>query len=195
MIRLLPSQLHSQLKKGAILPLLLVVSLLTACGFQLRGQMDISSELTELSVSGGDRDFTRDLRKALAMTGINIHDNASYRLIVVDVDQNIGQRSQSSAGSYERLLTLNVTYQMETDDGLKLFLPMTISTERFFTQNQNQSNASSNEERIIFRELRQDLISTTVRRVAAMSGEALRQEAERAREVRRKEIEALEARE
>lgn len=195
MIRQLTSQLHSQLKKGAILPLLLMVSLLTACGFQLRGQMDISSELAELSVSGGDRDFARDLRKALAMTGINIHDHAPYRLIVVDVDQNTGQRSQSSAGSYEHLLTLSVTYQMETDDGLKLFLPMTISTERFFTQNQNQSNASSNEKRIIFRELRQELISTTVRRVAAMSGETLRQEAERVREVRRKEIEALEARE
>ena len=188
-------QLKSQLKKSAILPLLLITSLLTACGFQLRGQMDIASELSELSVIGGDRSYARDLRKALGLTGINTDDNAPYRLVITDINQDTGQRSQSSAGSYERLLTFTVTYQLETDDGLKLFTPMTLSNERFFTQNQNQSNASSNEERIIFKELRQDLIMTSVRRIAAMSGDTLKQEAERAREVRRKEIEAFEAQE
>ena len=184
-------------KQQVILPMLLVLftSLLTACGFQLRGQMDIASELSELSVSGPDRVFVRDLRRALTLSGISMNDHAPYRLVITRINQDSGQRSQSSAGSYERLLTLRVTYRLETDDGLKLFTPMELSNERFFTQNQNQSNASSNEERIIFNELRQDIISSTVRRVAAMSGDALRQEAERAWEVRRKELEALEAQE
>ncbi|AMO55161.1 hypothetical protein GZ77_11700 [Endozoicomonas montiporae] len=186
---------RSAIYKSAILPLLLITSLLTACGFQLRGQMDIASELSELSVSGSDRTFVRDLRRALTLSGISMNDDAPYRLVVTRINQDSEQRSQSAAGSYDRLLTLSVTYQLETDDGLKLFAPMELRNERFFTQNQNQSNASSNEERIIFNELRQDIISSTVRRVAAMSGDALRQETERAREVRKQELEALEARE
>ena len=188
-------QQASHFQKRAILPLLLITSLLTACGFQLRGQMDIASELSELSVTGPDRVFVRELRKALSLTGISINDNAPYHLVVTRIKQDTGQRTHSSAGSYEQLLTLKVTYQLETDDGLKLFTPMELSNERYFTRNQNQSNASSNEERIIFNELRQDIINTTVRRVAAMSGDSLRQEAERVRKIRKKEQEALEARE
>ena len=187
------TQQARHLQRRAILPLLLITSLLTACGFQLRGQTDIASELSELSVTGSDRTFVRDLRRALSLTGTSTNDDAPYRLVVTRINQDTGQRSQSSAGSYERLLTLTVTYQLETDDGLKLFTPMELSSERFFTQNQNQSNASSNEERIIFNELRQDIINTTVRQVAAMSGDSLRQEVRRAREVRKKELEALEA--
>ena len=188
-------QQASHFQKRAILPLLLITSLLTACGFQLRGQMDIASELSELSVTGPDRVFVRELRKALSLTGISINDDAPYHLVVTRIKQDTGQRTHSSAGSYEQLLTLKVTYQLETDDGLKLFTPMELSNERYFTRNQNQSNASSNEERIIFNELRQDIINTTVRRVAAMSGDSLRQEAERVRKIRKKEQEALEARE
>ncbi|MCW7554398.1 hypothetical protein NX722_17580 [Endozoicomonas gorgoniicola] len=186
-------QQASHFQKRAILPLLLITSLLTACGFQLRGQMDIASELSELSVTGSDRTFVRDLRRALSLTGISINDDAPYHLVVTRIKQDTGQRTHSSAGSYEQLLTLKVTYQLETSDGLKLFTPMELSNERYFTRNQNQSNASSNEERIIFNELRQDIINTTVRRVAAMSGASLQQEAERVRKIRKKEQEALEA--
>lgn len=184
-----------RLQKGAILPFLLIISLLTACGFQLRGQINIASELAELSVSGGDRSFARDLKKSLAMTGIEITDDAPYRLIIVDLEQNVGQRSQTSASSYERLLTLTVTYQLETDDGLTLFNPITLSNERYVTQDQNQANAASNEERIIFNELRQDLMMSSVRRIAAISGESVRKEAGRARNIRKAEREALEAQE
>lgn len=184
-----------RLHKNSLLPLLLITSLLSACGFQLRGQADIASDLAQLSVTGSDLSFTRDLRRALSNTGIEIRDDAPYRLRLVSLDQDSGQRSRSSAGSYERLLTLTATYQLETNDGLLLFDPMTLGNERYVTQDQNQTNAAQNEERIIFHELRQDLIMTTVRRVAGISGESLRQETERARKVRQMEIEALEAQE
>ena len=179
------------LHKNTLLSLL-ITSLLTACGFQLRGQTDIASDLAQLSVTGDDLSFARDLRKALSDTGIEIRDDAPYRLKLVALAQDAGQHSRSSAGSYESLLTLTVTYQLETDDGLKLFDSMQLSNERYVTRDQNQTNAARNEERIIFRELRQDLIMTTVRRVAGISGESLRQETERARKVHQMEIEARE---
>ena len=177
----------------ALLPLLLIISLLSACGFHLRGQLDIDSELSELAVNGSDIRFVRDLRNAMRQSGITIYDNAVYRLVVKDVVQEQSNRTQVSAGVFESVLTLTVTYQLETSNGLPLFTPITQSNERFFTQNQNQANASSNEERVLFDELRQELIMSTVRRIAAFSGDALREEATRAREVHRKEMEARRA--
>ena len=60
-------------------------------------------------------------------------------------------------------------------------------------QDKNLTNAAQSEENIIFDQLRQDLLLTTVRRVAGISEEALRQEEERALKVRETEREALES--
>ena len=184
-----------RLHNNTLLPLLLLTSLLTACGFQLRGKTDIASDLAQLSVTGSDLSFVRDLRRALSNTGIEVRDNTPYRVRLVSLDQNTGQQSRASAGNYERLLTLTAVFQLETADGLQLYNPLVLSNERYVTQDQNLTNAAQNEQRIIFQELRQDLIMSSVRRIAAISEESLQQEADRARKVRQMEIEALEARE
>ncbi|WP_257280053.1 MULTISPECIES: hypothetical protein [unclassified Endozoicomonas] len=178
---------------GAILPLLLITSLLTACGFQLRGKVDIASEIAQLSVSGSDLPFVRELKKALTLSGIEITDNAHYHLQLVSLERTTGDEIQASAGQYERLLTLKATYQLSTNDGLKLFDPIVLSNERFMFQDRNLTNAAQSEEAIIFDQLRQELLLTSVRRVAGISGEVLRQEEERARKARETEREALKA--
>ncbi|WP_252178750.1 hypothetical protein [Endozoicomonas sp. 4G] len=178
---------------AAILPLLLITSLLTACGFQLRGKVDIASEIAQLSVSGSDLPFVRELKKALVLNGIEITDNAHYHLQLVSLERTAGEEVQASAGQFERLLTLKATYQLSTDDGLQLFDPIVLTNERYMYQDKNQVNAAQSEEAIIFDQLRQDLLLTTVRRVAGISSEVLRQEEARARKVREAEREALQA--
>lgn len=180
-------------RTGAILPLILLTSLLTACGFQLRGKIDVASEIAQLSVSGSDIAFVRDLRNALSFAGIEIVDGAHYHLQLIRIEQKTKDTSQGSAGRYERLLTLKATYQLQTEDGLKLFGPIELTNERYMFLDQNQTNAAQNEQNIIYKELRQDLIMTTVRRVAGISSAALTKEEERARKVREMEREALES--
>ncbi|MGI9277776.1 MAG: hypothetical protein ACR2PT_23370 [Endozoicomonas sp.] len=179
-------------RPGTILPLILVTSLLTACGFQLRGKMDIASEIAQLAVSGSDLTYVRDLRRALTGTGIEVTDSAPYKLRLINLERVSGERNLGSAGHYEQLLTLNASYQIETSDGLPLFSVIQLTSERSVSQDRNQANAARNEENIIFNELRQELIMNTVRRIASLSGEALRREEERARKVRQMEQEALE---
>ena len=182
-------------RPGIILPLILVTSLLTACGFQLRGKMDIASEVAQLAVSGSDLTYVRDLRRTLTRTGIEVTDTAPYRLRLINLERVTGERNLASAGRYEQLLTLNATYQLETSDGLPLFDVIRQSSERSVSQDRNQANAARNEESIIFNELRQELLMNTVRRIASLSGDALRREEERARKVRQMELEALETEE
>ena len=178
-----------RIRLAVILPLLLVISLLSACGFQLRGKMDIASEVSQLAVAGNDRIFVRDLTRALSNNGIQVTDLAAYRLRVLSVNQETGNQSSSSSGNYERLITLKVTYQLETHDGLLLFAPVELTNERYINQNPNQSNAAQSEIDINFKELRQDMIYNTVRRTASIPGAKLEAETHRVREVRRIELE------
>ncbi len=170
-----------RLRLGTFLPFLMTISLLSACGFHLRGQMDINSEIATLAVSGTDQAYVRQLSKALTNTGIQVTDSAPYRLRVMKVQKETGERTHATAGHYERLLKLSVIYRLETQDKLPLFKPVELSSERYVSQNQNLTNAAQSEEDLTFQELSQDLLFRTVSRVAGISGEKLKEEEARAR--------------
>ncbi|MGB1271439.1 MAG: hypothetical protein ACPG5T_05145, partial [Endozoicomonas sp.] len=178
-----------RIRPAALFLLLTLSSLLTACGYHLRGKMEVPTELAQLAVSGGNHDIVHLLSRSLESTGIRITNIAPYRLRILDARQNNGQQTQASSGYYEKRLSMSILYQLETADGLPLYQPVELNRERNMTWNQNQANAGESEERIIFKELRQELIATTVRRVASISSDALEAEAERAREVQRLEQE------
>ena len=174
---------------ATILPLLWIISLLTACGFQLRGTMDLNSDLTRIAIAGHDAQYVRQLTKALNNNGITVAETAEYRLRIVKLEKKTGQQTQSSAGRYERELTLTATYQLETNDQLTLFSPIKLSNFRFISYNQNQTNSAQSEENIAYKELTQELIYTTVRRIAGISGTQLETERLRARKIQQLEQE------
>ena len=178
-----------RIRLATIIPLLLMTSLLTACGFQLRGKMDLNSDLSRIAVAGSDIQYVRDLSKALNNNGIAVIDTAAYRLKLLQVERQTSNQTQPTAGRHERQLTLTVTYQLETNDGLPLFGPMPLSNSRYISYDQNQTNAAESEENIAFKELTQELIYTTVRRVAGMSQVKLEAEVARARKVQQMEME------
>ena len=169
------------IRLAAILPLLLIISLLTACGFQLRGNLDIASEVSRIAVSGTDRGYIRDLIRSLNKNGIQVTELAPYHLRILDIQQETSEQNYSATGVFERQLTLNVTYQLETDDGLPLYTPVEMSNERNITLNQNQSNAAQTEIDLTFKEMRRDMIYNTVRRIAGISGAKLEAEVDRVR--------------
>ena len=177
------------IRLAAILPLLLITSLLTACGFHLRGNLDIASEVSRIAVSGSDRGYIRDLTHSLNQSGIQVTELAPYRLRILDIRQETSGQNRSATGNYERRLTLRVIYQLETDDGLPLFTPVELTSERYISLDQNQSNAAQSETDLTFRELRQEMIYNTVRRTAGISGERLEAEVERARKAHQLELE------
>lgn len=178
-----------RIRLATIIPLLLMVSLLTACGFQLRGKLDLKSDLSRIAITGDDAQYVRDLTKAFNNNGINVTDTAAYRLRILKVERQTGNQTQPTAGRYEQELTLTATYQLETSDGLILFNPTPLGNSRYISYDQNQSNAAQSEEHIAYKELAQELIYTTVRRVAGISQERLEAEVARARKVRQMEFE------
>ncbi len=178
---------------ATIMSMLLMTSLLTACGFHLRGQMELKSDLTRLAITGSDTGFIHDLSKALSHSGITVVDTAAYRLRVIGLARDTGNETQPTAGRNERQLVLTMTYQLETSDGLALFNPVPLSYSRYISYDQNQVNAAQSEENLVYKELSQELVHTTVRRVAAITQERLDTEVARARKVQQMELEAQQA--
>lgn len=178
-----------RIRLATIIPLLLMTSLLTACGFQLRGKMELNSDLTRIAVTGTDIPYVRELSKAFNQNGIQVSDAAEYRLRILRVDRKTGKQTQPTAGRYERQLTFTAVYQLEMSDGLALFNPVELSNSRYISYDQNQTNAAQSEENIAYKELSQELIYTTVRRVAGISQAKLEAEVTRARKVQAMEKE------
>ena len=176
------------IRPATIIPLLLMVSLLTACGFQLRGKMDLKSDLVRIALTGSNTQYVRDLSNVLNDNGITVTDTAAYRLHILKLERKTSNQTQPTAGRYERQLTLTVVYQLETSDGLALFAPIPLNNSRYISYDQNQTNAAQSEEDIAYKELAQELIYTTVRRIAGLSQVKLEGEISRARKVQQMEL-------
>jgi len=100
-----------------------IVSLmLTACGFHLRGTGADKLDIKDMSVKAGDSygAFVKLLRERLTEAGVNIHDDAIYKLKVTEGwDSRSLSYSNSIRGTeIERVLTLH--YQIYGSNSLLL---------------------------------------------------------------------------
>ena len=168
------------------LPLLFILGLLTACGFHLRGQTTVSSELKVLAIDSAYPAFTNKLLREFNQSGIEVTDAAAYHLKIITFNEVEELVSQITTDSQDVLLKVEVSYQLETANGLALFLPVEIATERYITKNKNQINASDSEKQWVFQELAQGLLSRIINKVASYSSQELQQEVERAREAKQR---------
>ena len=169
--------------RSVTLPVLMLflTSLLTACGFHLRGQINTENGLKTLGLSGQTSLFSRSLNRTLQSNGIEISDSAPYQVHIVAVEDLSQQDSVASAGNYEHSVRLSVTYQWQTLSGLPLFQPITLTRERHMTFNENTTNASDSEKAVVLRELQQELIAAMTRRITSLSEPDLDAAAQKAR--------------
>ncbi|WP_422459540.1 hypothetical protein [Endozoicomonas sp. ALB115] len=175
------------------LTLLLLTSLLTACGFHLRGVMSTASEVSQLSITGNDPVYIRSLSRAMERSGIDISETAPWRINIIRVERDTDQQTVASAGYFEQRIAMQVVYQLQTASGLPLFAPVQLTRERYITQNQDAPNAAESEQGIILSELQQELVTTTLRRIHSLSENELSAAAEQARAAAQAQMENTES--
>lgn len=132
---------------------LLLLALLTmsvvACGFQLRGQVDMPARLKVLTLtsnSGSDA-FDRSLRIALSRAGVTIINeadatNETYNLKVNPIssaDIELARNSSNDVSQIQRRLTSN--YFIRQADGKSVYGPRTISTTKTLTNQDGEESA------------------------------------------------------
>ncbi|MBD9504652.1 hypothetical protein IB256_28000 [Pseudomonas sp. PDM17] len=149
------------------LALIGLASVLSACGFQLRGLGDTNFALKEIDVSARNAygDTVTQLKQVLEGSGVKVLSRAPYHLILARED--VTQRSvsyTSSARSAENELTNTLSYEIRGTDNL-LLLANQVQVRKVYVQDENNLIGSDQEAQQIRAEMRRDLVQQMVTRL------------------------------
>ncbi|WP_426415939.1 LPS assembly lipoprotein LptE [Aestuariirhabdus sp. LZHN29] len=173
-------------RHGSRLPLMALGLLLIAgCGFQLRGEVDLASELRTLNVTGvqSGSNLSRTLRQSLANNGVEISANAVNTLAILD--HSSSQRAVTFTGTGESAqyeVTSQIRFSLQNRNGTTLLGPDQQSAQSTYQADQNNTTASISERQLLDRELEWDLVRKVMLRLQAISSTQLAEAHEAATE-------------
>jgi LPS-assembly lipoprotein len=158
-----------------LLILLLIGSLLSACGWQLRSAVDLPPALQTLHVEA-EQDYSpllRSLGEALRVAGVELlpADGNVYRLQLRNENSNSREVSvDRRARSAERELSQSVVILLRDPQGRIVFGPMQLNSSRIYSYDPNNVIAKGDEERLLRRELIDNLTGQILRAMKAAAG-------------------------
>jgi LPS-assembly lipoprotein len=149
------------------LALIGLASVLSACGFQLRGLGDTNFALKEIDVSARNAygETVTQLKQVLEGSGVKVVSRAPYHLILAREDVTSRSVSYtSSARSAENELTNTLSYEIRGSDNL-LLLANQVQVRKVYVQDENNLIGSDQEAQQIRNEMRRDLVQQMVTRL------------------------------
>jgi len=169
--------------------------LLSACGFQLRGTGTNQLTITELDLSARNAygDTVRELRRELENNGVKITPNAPYKLILTNEQET--RRAASYTGinnNAEYQLTKVLSYEIQGRDHLPL-LYNKLEVNKVYLHDGNNIAGSSQEQTLISKEMRRDLIQQMILRLEQLTPAKLEKLQQIADEKAKAQADALEA--
>ncbi len=148
---------------------LLVVLVLSGCGFHLRGKIPLPPELSVVYIKSNDLRLADQLQVGLTGSGATItksKDKATAVLTIYNVGLNRRIQSVGGLGRVrEYSLRLTVTFDIRTKDGKEVLPRQDVSLTRDYSFTETQVVGKSVEEEIITKELRRDIVFEIIRRV------------------------------
>lgn len=146
--------------------LVMLTTLLGACGFQLRGAGSHDFALQELDLRARNAygDTVKEVRRSLEGSGVRVHDGAPYTLVLTG--ENESQRTASytsSARSAEYQLTLELDYQIRS--GNLTLLDDSVEVQRIYLHDSNNLIGSDQEARQLRGEMRREQVQRLLLRL------------------------------
>ena len=132
--------------------------MISACGFQLRG--DIQANFDSISISGGTASFNKTLQRKFRQAGIDIKSNTEAEKIVEIIENKFTKTILTLTGTgavSEYQLDYNVTYRFKNKDGA-WNLPVTIEASRTYTYDDADILAKDEEEKRLVSGMEDQLI-------------------------------------
>ncbi len=165
-----------------LIALCLSVSLLSACGWQLRGSVELPAALSKLHISAANTDsqLLSQLKSLLQTNGatlVDASDKSAYRLNIQE--DRADKRSISVSGSglaSEYELSLEVIYSVADATGKPVISNAKTQVLRSYRYDPTAVLSANEEENIIRSEMRLDAAQQIIRRlrfIAASSAEAV----------------------
>ena len=151
------------LKKLSILGLILVIS---ACSFQLRG--NIQANFDSISISGGTSSFNKTLQRKFRKAGITIKSASEAEKIVQIIKNDFDKTILTLTGTglvSEYQLDYTVSYRFKSKDG-PWNLPLTIEASRTYTYDDSDILAKDEEEKRLLSGMEDQIIKTMATQIS-----------------------------
>lgn len=151
------------LRKLSIFGLILFIS---ACGFQLRG--DIQANFDSISISGGTSGFNKTLQRKFRQAGITITSASDAEKNVEIIKNSFTKTILTLTGTgavSEYQLDYEVTYRFKSKDG-PWNLPVTIEATRTYTYDDSDILAKDEEEKRLVTGMEDQLIKTMATQIS-----------------------------
>jgi len=145
-------------------------AMMTACGFQLRGQAAIPFQTVHIEAPGFSA-FVNDLERAIRSGSktriVASRDQAEAVVQIVGESQEKHILSLSSSGKVSEFdLRYRVAYRLTDRAGADLASPGEIVLRRIMTYDDTEVLAKEWEERLLFRDMKTDAVGQMLRRLS-----------------------------
>ncbi len=154
-----------QIKKTVLLTLLLFVS---ACGYQLRGSIDLPEGLKSIYLQNASAQLQKTMKKTLKSSGGQLVDKVEQAGLIVQVIKEKMDRRVLSLSSTGRASEYEIIYQLEFNllDAERKALSKTqkIEITKDYFNNQEEVLGKDNEERVIRDEMYRRAVQSIVNR-------------------------------
>jgi LPS-assembly lipoprotein len=149
-----------------------LVLTLSACGFQLREQVDLPARLASLRIEGVDpySPLQRNLELALRRSGARLAETAEGNGVLRVFTQRIDRLPLSVGDTgrvQEYLMRYTVDFELVDDAGSVVLPRQLVELDRDYTFDTQQALGTPGEEEIVRAELERDMVATILRRIDA----------------------------
>jgi LPS-assembly lipoprotein len=153
--------------------LALITFCLSACGWHIRGSLDMPKQLSNLYISASDSKgpLITELRQLLKTNRVSLVEkstDANYSLYILDENKDrrtAGVGGDELSSAYE--ITLKVNYEIHLKNHNQLVKGNAISI-RNFNYNTAAINSATQEELLLDQEMRRDLAQQILRRLSSV---------------------------
>ncbi len=153
-------------------PVLLLGLLLTACGFHLRGALDLSDDMAPVYVDAGSvQQLGRDIRSLLQDNGVAVTDSMEQAKTVLALKSESRQNRvlsvDSNGRAREYLLVYTAAFSMQVKPAKAEERSLQVSRSLLFDE--NAVLAFANEADVVYEELRRDAARQILQKLQAYS--------------------------
>lgn len=155
---------------------IVVAAMLTACGFQLRGEARLPAfmDRTFVAVADDSTVFMRELGLLLEANGVEVTEEPGPGAATLRIDsQNIWRQALSVTGQArvrEYLIVFEVTWRLEDAQGEVALERSTLRLTRDYSFDEGEILAAQREEEFLRDELGRAMATQLVRRLEALAG-------------------------
>jgi len=152
-----------------VLPFL-CASLLSACGWHLRGTIDLPDGLNSIYIQSTlDNELRRELSRSLTANGITVTNSSSDSQFIIALKPEAYGRHAVAVGSSalaeEYELIMEVPYRITDAQGNDVTSEVSAQASRSYTYNRNAAVAMNQEEQLIKREMRSHIVQSILQRL------------------------------